>query len=565
MHFPISKRLIHLLAVVLVAFCTLGGYLFNLQIAQSTLFSQLSRRNFFRQEQVESPRGNITDQYNKLLATNRPVYSLYWQGTGNYHLSTQQEAILTRLSLIFSLEPDVLIHIAQIERTGKQLLLSDDMPYEQLTKLVEQLPHNKNLLIHTTYERYYPHDTLASHIVGYLGMKDALGKMGLERLYNKKLTGQAGTIIKIINSLGRKLTTHKVTRPTMGTTIKTTLDLQLQQIAEKLFPKEYEGCLLLMDDDGALEVVLSRPCFSPGIFLQPLTHEQWRLLQQNNGFINRAFSACYPPASLFKLVTLAAALETSMITPDTEWRCKGALNFKGRNYHCNRRWGHGIINTKKAFAQSCNVPFYDIGTKMPIDTLAEYAHALGLGVKTGIFFPEQKGLVPTSSWKQKARNEPWWPGETLSAVIGQSSLLVTPLQLACMICAVGTGSKVRPRMLVEEPVIKELVQLRPATLSFLQQCLTSVIKKGTGTLLNRLSGFTIQGKSGTAQVRSCTNKTSSKKDLPHGYFAARFQYKHYKPRTLVILLEHANTSRHAISLAHRLLEQIARIEDQRHP
>ena len=346
MHLVLALRIKRIILLTFCIFSGLAGYLFHLQIQQRQFFSQLSRRNFLRQERIKSPRGNITDQHNTLLVTNRPVYTLYWQGTGNYTLSNEQENILTHLSILCPLEPELLEQVKKTERHAQPLKLINDLPYEVLTQLIEQVPQTKNLVIKKSYERHYPHNKLACHIVGYLGMKDALGKMGLERLYNKKLTGQSGKIIKIINSLGRKLQAHKIAHASIGLTVQTTLDLNLQKIAEELFPKEFEGCLLLMDDNGALEVILSRPSFSPELFLRPLTHEQWHDLQKNNGFINRAFSACYPPASLFKLVTLAAALETGLITPETQWSCKGHTYFKGRNYHCNRRWGHGTIATK---------------------------------------------------------------------------------------------------------------------------------------------------------------------------------------------------------------------------
>ena len=553
--------------ILLLTFCALGAitvYLFHLQIKQVTFFSQLSKRNFLRKEKIASPRGNITDRHGALLATNRPVYTLFWQGTGHWELSPLQLKNGALAASVCSLEPTIVVSIQKAEQRTQLIKLVSDMSFEQLTQLVEQLPVRKNLIIKRTYERYYPHNSLACHIVGYLGIKDAIrGKTGLERIYNDKLKGQSGTMLKITNSIGHRLQAHTISQASAGKTVQTTLDLSLQQAAENLFPKDCEGSLILMDDDGALEVVLSRPSFEPGIFLKPITHAQWNLLQEKNGFINRAFSACYPPASLFKLVTLAAALETGIISVDTQWDCTGSIDFKGRLYHCNNRWGHGTLSTKEAFAYSCNIPFYEIGKRISIDTLAQYAQDLGLGSKTGVLFPEKQGLVPTSHWKRRVRKEPWWPGETLSAVLGQSSLLVTPLQMACMVSAVCTGYRVRPRILTDALVVHEPLETTPETLMFLQHCLESVIKKGTGTSLNTLEGFSIKGKSGTAQVRSLSNQPLIKKHYPHGYFAAHFQYNNEKPRTLVILLENSGSSKHAIRLAYQFLSRYAAIIDNK--
>ena len=558
----LSIRIKHILIGVFCAFASIALYLFHLQITQSTRFSRLSRNNFTRTEKIASSRGNITDQHGALLATNRPVYTIYWQGTGNQKLTAEQQQIIRAietLNLMPNIKED---HLSSSERYSKKIKLAHDISFTQLAQLLEQVPSNSNLHIKQTYERCYPHNNLASHILGYLCVKDdSSGKMGLERLYNKKLQGEAGTLLTITNAIGRPVTAHTVVPASAGLSVRTTLDLSLQRIAEELFPAEYDGCLLLMDSDGGLDVVLSRPSFEPTIFLKPLTHEQWHLLQKNNAFVNRAFSGCYPPASLFKLVTLAAALETKLITPKTTWDCTGYTDFKGRHYHCNNRWGHGTVSTLKAFAMSCNIPFYDIGKQISIDTLAHYAHVCGLGSKTGILFPEQQGLVPTTTWKKLIRREPWWPGETLSAVIGQSSLLVTPLQMACLLNTLCTGYRVRPRILADEPITHEPVDMNPTTLHFLQECLHSVIATGTGTILNTLKGFTIRGKSGTAQVRSLTGRSLTKEQSPHGYFVAHFQYLTEKPKTLVILLEHAGSSKHAIKLAYTFLSRYTQRSD----
>ena len=556
-----SSRIKRILLGTFCAFFAIVLYLFHLQIAESSRFSKLSSRNFLRQEKITSLRGNITDQHGALIATNRPIYSLYWRGTGNRVLTAEQQEILsclTKVELLPLQEPslDATTSILEAEKRSRKVRLAYDIPFEQLTKLAEQVPFGKNLYLSKTSERSYPYNDLACHLVGYLG--SAQGKMGLEHLYNEQLQGQPGTILTVTNSVGRPLNVHVVSQAAAGATIQTTLDLPLQQIAEKLFPQDFDGCMLLMDSDGGLEVALSRPSFEPQLFIKPLSYTQWDLLQKNNAFINRAFSACYPPASLFKLVTLAAALELNLATPESSWECTGSTLFKGRHYHCNNETGHGIVSTRRAFAYSCNIPFYDIGKRISIDKLAHYAQICGLGSKTGILFPEKQGLVPTTSWKIRVHKERWWPGETLSAVIGQSSLLVTPLQMACMMNGVCTGYKVRPRILIDEQVVREPLPLQPTTLHFLKECLHSVIRTGTGSSLRALDGFKVWGKSGTAQVRS-TSDSTLKTHLPHGYFVAHFQYRDNKPHTLVIFLEHASSSRYAIRLALEFLIEYAHI------
>jgi penicillin-binding protein 2 len=559
-----SIRMRRILIFMLAMLGTIILYLFHLQITQSHLFTRLSKRNYLRTEKIASPRGTIIDRRGVVLVTNRPIYSVWWQGTGKTMLSQAQILAVQKLIQLGSLDEEMMERITKAERRSQKIPLIVDIPYEQLTTILETVTPLPNLSIIQTYERCYPYTTMASHIIGYLSTKDAYrGKMGLERVYERDLQGQAGQILKVTNALGSALQAHTISHALAGKTLHTTLDIVLQQIAEEIFPVGMEGSILYMDDDGALEVVLSRPSFDPSIFLKPISHAQWNQLQQKKGFMNRSLSACYPPASLFKLVSLTAGLETGIVTPKTLWHCKGYTDFKGRHYHCNNNAVHGALSTKQAFALSCNQPFYEIGKRLSIDTLAFYAQEFGLGQKTGILFPESQGLIPTTQWKKRVKNEPWWQGETLSAAIGQSSLLVTPLQIACLISSMCTGYRVRPRILMQEPIEHKLLSIKPSTLSYIQECLQGVITQGTGSSLGSLKGFKLKGKSGTAQVRSRHNATLKKQDLPHGYFAAYVQYRQEKPRTLVILLEHAGSSSHAIRVAHAFLTRYAALVDER--
>jgi len=558
MHIPhaLVSRIRHILLIIFCAIGTIIVYLFHLQISQSHFFNRLSKQNYLRTEKIAPLRGIITDQHGTALVTNRPVYSVFWDGSGNRQLTFYQQACARHTISLSGLNDAVLYEIEKAERFSRKILLASDISFESLCKLFETMPASKNITVKEHYERCYPYGITACHIIGYLSTKNATqGKMGLERLYEEDLKGQAGQVIKITNAIGNHLQAHTISQALAGKTLTTTLDLPLQLIAEEVFPADYEGSLIFMDEDGALKVVLSRPSFDPGMFLKSMSKTTWNLLLEKNGFVNRALGACYPPASLFKLVTLAAGIETGIITPHKVWDCKGYTDFKGRDYHCNNNTVHGSISTKQAFALSCNMPFYEIGKRISIDTLASYARELGLGCKTGIAFPEQYGLVPTTHWKKRVRHEPWWPGETLSAAIGQSSLLVTPLQIACLMSAVCTGYRIKPRILFEEPVSQEILSIKQSTLSYVQECLQSVISHGTGASLSTLEGFTIKGKSGTAQVRSRSTEVIRRKDMPHGYFAARVQYRHEKPHTLVVFIEHAGSSKYAVRTAYKFLSR----------
>jgi len=305
--------------------------------------------------------------------------------------------------------------------------------------------------------------------------------------------------------------------------------------------------------NGATRVLLSRPSFNPEMFLGHMSNQTWQSLQQTHFFINRACQACYPPASLFKLVTVAAALEQNIVSPHTVRVCPGYYLFHKRPYHCNLKTGHGLINIKQSLAQSCNIIFFEIGKKIAIDTLADYAHRFGLGIPTGIILPEKPGLIPSTRWKRTYKGERWRQGETLSVAIGQSFLLVTPLQIARMLASIAHGYLVRPRILIDEAVEKRPLHIQESTRHFLKKCMKAAIKYGTGKRVHDIPDLCIYGKTGTAQVTSLEKTNTTQESRSHGWFGANFSYKDQPPLTLVIIVEHAGGSRKPTLIAKKFL------------
>ncbi len=537
-----------------------------LQVFQTLTFFKLSQRNFLRFEKILSPRGNIVDRNNKLLATNRPVISLYWQGTGGKELTQQQRALLQTIALHV---PEATINTTELlnaEKLNKTILLHTDVPFEKLSILIEQYGQHPNLVYTTDFKRYYPHKEIASHIVGYLGgiHYEHSGKMGLEKICEGVLKGQPGQIAKTVNSRGKYLATQKQKDSLLGGTISTTLDLDLSLIADSVFPEDARGAMIIMDSQsGDLLVLLSRPSFDPNVFLDHLSMKTWNDIQTDQPFLNRASNACYPPASIFKLVSMAAGLETGIIQQSDIWVCHGHTTFVGRDYHCWQRKGHGIMTTLSAIAQSCNIPFFEVGKKIKIDTLAEFAAKLGLGQPTNSILPEKPGLIPTRKWKREVKGESWWPGETLSAAIGQSFLLVTPLQITRMINAICQGYLVTPRILTDEPVVKQEVELSTETREFLKRSMKQSIQAhGTGSQLRHLKNFEIFAKTGTGQVSSFEKRELSKEFLEQGWFVAHVTYKDYPPFTMVILMEHVGSSAVVTAVALNYLKQYRKLMDK---
>jgi penicillin-binding protein 2 len=564
-----NKKLYSAAFFIIFAFIVILFRLAHLQIILKNKLYNQSQRNFLRVETVPSLRGNILDCNDILLATNRPTTNLYWQGTGKSILNKDHLQLLQKIESIIQ-KPllnveQLLADLQYAERRHQKFLLAADIPFEQLSQIVEQLPYQKNLSINTHFKRFYPHQASACHLLGYLTRMDmeTYGKMGLEKIFEDILKGESGEKQKMINSIGINLAEVEIKKALAGADIKTTLDIGLQGIIEKVFPEDFSGTFLVMDpEDGALLALLSRPLFDPAIFLDPLNHQEWLSLQEKQPFLNRAFSACYPPGSIFKLVTMSAVLEHNIIDVNSSWYCGGFVEFAKRQYWCANHNGHGWLTAEQSLAHSCNVMFFEIGKRINIDLLADYASRFGFGKKTNIIFAEKEGLVPTAAWKKRVKGEKWWPGDTLSAVIGQSYLLVTPIQVAVMISSIFTGSLVTPRVLSNEPIQKEPLQIKLDTRKFLQQSMQSVVTRGTGQQVRKVKDIKIYAKTSTAQVSSMEKRDFGKSYLEHGWFVGYFSYQDRKPLTIVILVENSGTSRIATDVAKNFLMEYKKLVDK---
>ncbi|MGZ6250694.1 MAG: penicillin-binding transpeptidase domain-containing protein [Candidatus Chromulinivorax sp.] len=558
-----------------IGWCTLAllsiifARLLFLQIFHHQILAQLGERNFTRIKLIEPLRGNILDCNGNLLATNRPVFNIDWIGTSLPSLTEDQKNVITTIEQTLNkYNHPIFIEISKIkkaEKYGTSVRLASDVNIQALSEISEQCADSPNIIISKKFQRFYPYKNLACHILGYLGDLDnnhlqSNGKMGLELIFNDILKGKHGTMSHIINSVGKNLHMQPIADCKNGQNLMITIDTKLQQIAENIMPCDHAGAFILLDPQtGALKTLVSNPGFDPSIFLKSISPDEWKILQHNRPFINRAFNALYPPASIFKLVTFSAALEQNIITPESKFYCKGYTIFKDRKYYCNKRAGHGLLDIKGNLAHSCNIGCYQIAQKISIDTLADYAYRFGLGTKTNEMFPENPGIVPSNEWKKMVKGEPWWKGETLSAAIGQSFLLVTPIQIACMIGGIFHGYLVKPRILEEDSIEKTPLDVKTSTREFLQDCMQSAIQIGTGRKVGRLKNIQIYAKTGTAQTKTRVGDIKELQTDCHAWCVIYFTYQNHDPLVMVILIEHAGGSAVATAVAEKFLNQYMKL------
>jgi len=534
--------------------------LIQFQIIEHEKFENSGKKNFLRMKVIPAQRGNILDCNGIALATNQPVTKLIWKGTGNNRLSQAQQDAIKKIYFILKKDPDTKNNIQRSEKYSLETTIAPRISPEELSQIAEQCSDIENIYFTTSYDRFYPYGSVACHLLGYLGdlTSSPEGKMGLEKICQETLQGDPGILMQSTNSFGSLLESQELKQQISGDDIKTSLDLDLQLILEKTLENEISGCCLLFDPkNGYIKALVSKPTFSPSLFSEKIDDQTWENLKKEKVFLNRCFNSSYPPASIFKLVTISAALEEKIITQDSHFFCKGYTTFKGREYYCNKHSGHGCVSAEDSLAMSCNIPFFEIAKKIHIDTLANYAFKFGLGNKTNIPFSEQTGLIPTNKWKMKHKGERWWMGETLSACIGQSFLLATPIQIACMISAIFHGYLIKPRILLDQPLEKTPVNIQASTRNFLQLCMKKASSStGTARRVGRIGNMTIYAKTGTAQTKTRKNNDSpdkvtknNREDLEHAWFVGYFYTDNSEPLVIVMLLEHVGRSTYTTKIA----------------
>ncbi len=589
----IKQRFIGVSVCILFVFTVLFFRLVYLQIIKGEEYRDLSKKNAVRLKSIQSSRGLIFDRNKKLLVDNRPSYNLkiVLEDAGEV-----QETVKKLAELINEPFQELMDYITQAE-TGSvynPITLKNDITRDQLAIVEAHKFDLPGIHIDIAPTRYYIYKKTAAHLLGYMGQinskelktekypsvrsGDSIGRYGIEKQFETYLQGKRGGRQVVVDSSGRIIKILRTIEPVAGFDLNLTLDLDLQQTAEKLLEDKSGAVVAIDPGNGDILVLASYPSFDQNDFIGGISQKKWEALIFDPGkpMINKAIQAEYPPASTYKIITALAAIEENHINMKTTAYCPGFLDYGNRIYRCWNKYGHGDINVIKAIEQSCDVFFYQAGIKVGVDKLAQYAMGCGLGKKTGILLENEKnGLIPTSTWKKKRYKESWQSGETLSVAIGQGYNLVTPLQMAVLIAAVGNGGTLyKPRIVKtikdgnglvikkNEPEITGGLPASKETLDIVRTGLLKVVQSERGTARSiRFKNIEIAGKTGTAQVYSM--KKDEKRATRNLKYALRDHawFVCYAPAenpviAISVLVEHGeHGSSTAAPIARALIEQ----------
>src|SRR5687768_912229 len=523
---------------VLLLFLLLFARFFYLQVSQQEHYHTLAEANRISIAPIVPNRGLIFDRNGEVLAHNYSAYTLEIVPSKAGDL----EALIHELATV--------VEIAPRDRKRFKKLLEESKRFESLpirTRLsdveVARFAANRyrfpGVEIKARLFRQYPKGASAAHVVGYIGRindknleqleasddlanyrgSQYMGKIGVEQSYEKELRGVTGFEEMEPDAAGRVIRVISRTPPVSGNNLTLSLDVKLQEVAEKAFGDRRGALVAIEPATGDILAFVSKPGFDPNLFVDGIDSENWDLLNNSidRPLNNRALRGLYPPGSTFKPFMALAGLELKRRGPLNAIDDPGYFTLPGST-HRFRDWkagGHGVVDLHKSLVVSCDTYYYGLANDLGIDNIFNFVSKFGLGKKTGIDIAgEASGLLPSQEWKMKRHKQKWYAGDTISVGIGQGYNLTTPLQLAFATAILaGNGTAFRPHVVKQvlnnnNEVVREIathplytLDFDPANLRAVRDALVDVTRPGgTAALAGTGAAYSFAGKTGTSQV-----------------------------------------------------------------
>ena len=518
----VDRRIWFLTGLMLLAVLGLLARFAQLQIFEHGAYAARAENNRVRLRAIAPNRGLILDRNGRVLAENRPAYRLVM-------VPERVDDIPAVLDQI-----DKQVGLSAAERERFQLARLRNRPFQpvtikgnldevQVATLALDRHRLDGLEIEPYLMRHYPHGEALAHVLGYVARLDEsdlkrldadqyrasthTGKSGVERYYESVLHGKSGVERVETNAQGRMVRVLERTDPVPGQNLTLSLDLDLQLAAIDTLG-EHTGAVVALDmETGGVLALVSKPGFDPNRFVSGISQKHYRELLESphRPLFNRFLAGGYEPGSTVKPMIALAGLASGRITPESRVFSSGAYRLPGhsREYRDWREGGHGWVDLKSALEQSVNAYFYDLAHNLGIDRISRELALFGFGQPTGIDLPgEFNGVLPSRSWKRRALNEAWFPGETVITGIGQGFVVVTPLQLAYATATLAGRGKAAPPRLVEFEPRAQRVEHAPAHWKAVFEGMHAVVhgSRGTARAIAREIPVEIGGKTGTSQV-----------------------------------------------------------------
>ena len=529
-----KTSILFLFVSLLFLFYTL--FLFRMQIIEGTRYKNQATTVSQRSRLIPAQRGEIYDRnVNMPMAINSDSFAVYFspgESGGNY------DSVAARLAQYLGITKTEIDRVVKNKSSYASYEIKSYVSFDQISNIAENITDLPGVSWASKPVRNYIFESQSlSHVIGYVGKigseeykimhndgyteNSIIGKMGIEKQYDKLLQGKDGTEYRTVDVYEKNISNDEqyIIPPKMGNNLVLTIDTEIQKLAEDALGERVGAAVVLKPSNGEILAMVSYPYFDANIFNQENYTKEYNALisAPNNPLLNRSVDAAYPPASTFKVIMSTAMLAEDVMPSTKQIDCKGFLDYGGRVSKCHVGIpGHGHLDLKNALAESCNVYYWTIGRDyLGVDLISSYAQDFGFGKSLGIDLPSStEGFFPTAQWKERRYHEKWLGGDTMNLSIGQSYTLVTPLHVANMMAMITNEGKIyEPHILkeVRDPITNEIIQqTKPTVLHSLdidsaiwkeiKEDLRYTVSEGSAQypLNNKVVKFA--GKTGTAEV-----------------------------------------------------------------
>ncbi|MEP0210148.1 MAG: penicillin-binding protein 2 [Paracoccaceae bacterium] len=533
-HKLISRRGLILGGAQLAFVVGLSARMRYLQIEQADEFRLLAEENRINIRLIPPGRGEVFDRNGIPLAKNAPSYRIVVvrEDAGDV------DSVVARLSQLLELDDEDLNRaMVEMKRSPPFLpiTIAEDVDWDAVSRVSVNAPALPGVTPEVGLSRVYPLGSDFAHVLGYVGPvsdydlerienpdqllripRFQIGKVGVESKLEETMRGKAGAKRVEVNAAGRVMRELDRREGTAGADVQLSVDAKLQNYVQARLGEQSASAVVIDLESGDLAAIASSPSFDPNLFVRGISSADYGALVDNEfrPLASKSVQGTYPPGSTFKMITVLAALEAGVVTPEDTAYCPGHLEVSGRRFHCWKRAGHGWMDLENSLKQSCDVYFYDLALKVGIDNITAMAKRFGLGVKHDVpMSAVARGLMPTKDWKLSAHDSDWVIGDTVNASIGQGFTLASPMQLAVMAARIATGRSVSPRLVksvggVEEPSgAGEALGLNENNLLRIRRAMYTVVNERRGTAYGSriiADSARMAGKTGTSQVRNIT-------------------------------------------------------------
>lgn len=525
--------------------------LYSLQVKEGKFYRETSQNLSKQVKTIPANRGEIFDRNANLplvINTDSFAVDLIPAEIPEGYYDTVASRLASFLS-ISKIEIDKKVP-KRLRKSFNSIEIKGNVPFSQISNIAENASDLPGVSFRSKPIRNYVETGSISHVIGYVGditkeeinvmynqgykANAIVGKTGIEKQYDKYLQGVPGRESRTVDVRGHIISDAPIIEPPKpGNNLVLTLDLRIQELAEKALGNRVGAVVVLKPSNGEVVAMVSYPYYDQNLFNSDDAASEYNRLatSENNPLLNRAINATYPPASTFKTIMTTAILAENAIPADKKIECTGKIIYGNQRFNCHIKTpGHGYLDLKDSLAQSCDVYYWVVGRDyLGVDKIASYSKEFGFGQSLNIDLPSsQDGFVPTSQWKERRFHETWKGGDTMNISIGQGYTLVTPMHIANMIAMVCNEGKIyTPHLLKEvlDPITNEVIEeYKPTVLhestieksiwKEVQNNLRYVITDGTAQYPMNNKIVQLAGKTGTAEV------SGAKENHWHSWMAA---------------------------------------------